>query len=180
MRLFLDTETTGLLPEGRMASIAILSDTDTLFHAYVRPDGWTMPAEAQKVNGLSNDFLLENGRDIADVVADLKAIFADHDELWAHNPRFDISIIAGEFDRLGESNPFDSYRVECTGMLTRAQMGLADAYRDNGDPRIASLKNVLSHVLGITATDLHGALADAGYVREIVQVLELESSLTEG
>ena len=176
--LFIDTETTGLLPHGRMASIAVLDELNTVFFSYVRPDGWTMPAEAEAINGLSTAFLERHGRPIADIVDDLKRVFADHDELWAHNPKFDVGIIRGEFERVGEPNPFECYLIKCTGMATRAMMGLSNEYRSDGTPRIASLKNCLKLIGELNPEGLHGAEVDAGFVRELVEVLHLRH--TEG
>jgi DNA polymerase-3 subunit epsilon len=100
-----DTETTGFsFADGdRMVEIGCVElvnrvETGRTFHAYYHPER-TMPAEAQRVHGLSDAFLSDKPL-FAHGVEDLLEFIGDS-PLVAHNASFDFGFLNGELVRCG-------------------------------------------------------------------------------
>lgn len=170
--LVIDTETTGLfdfkLPadapgQPRLAHLAmILVDENLAEEArtdlYVKPDGWTMPAEASAVNGLTDEFLQENGlsiRAVLDVYADeVKSGRA----VVAFNAQYDLKVMRGEFRRLGLPDLFTETPNIC---VMRPMTALCQIPRRTGGGfKFPTLTEALSH-FGYAFTDAHRAMSDA-------------------
>lgn len=109
--IVLDTETTGFDPDSgdRIVEIGCVElenhcPTENNFHVYLNPER-DMPAEAEKVHGLSSEFLADKPlfKDVAD---DFLAFIADA-PLIIHNASFDMKFLNAELKRLGrETLPF--------------------------------------------------------------------------
>ena len=100
-----DTETTGLDPRDghrlvEFAGIELVERVPTgrHLHVYVNP-GRSMPAEAQAVHGLTDDFLADKPR-FASVAGELQA-FLEGATLVAHNAAFDMRFLNFEFELCG-------------------------------------------------------------------------------
>lgn len=100
-----DTETTGLSFDAghRLAEIGCVElvnrvETGRTFHAYLNPER-PMPAEAQRIHGLSDAFLSDKPV-FASVVHDFLAFIGD-DPLVAHNASFDFGFLNGELTQAG-------------------------------------------------------------------------------
>ncbi len=100
-----DTETTGLSPLGgdRLVEIGCIEivnrvETGRSYHAYFHPDR-DMPAEAERVHGLSITFLSDKPR-FHESVEDLLAFLGDA-PLVAHNAAFDFGFLNAELERCG-------------------------------------------------------------------------------
>jgi DNA polymerase III subunit epsilon len=100
-----DTETTGFSFESgdRMVEIGCLElvnrvETGRTFHAYFHPER-AMPAEAQRIHGLSDAFLSDKPLFAHQVDALLE--FLGDAPLVAHNASFDFGFLNGELIRCG-------------------------------------------------------------------------------
>lgn len=100
-----DTETTGLSPAtgDRLVEIGCIEivnrvETGRTYHAYFHPDR-DMPAEAERVHGLSITFLSDKPR-FHESVEDLLEFIGDA-PLVAHNAAFDFGFLNAELDRCG-------------------------------------------------------------------------------
>ncbi|MDI3469543.1 MAG: DNA polymerase III epsilon subunit [Pseudolabrys sp.] len=100
--IVLDTETTGLDPfQGhRVVEIGCVElinriPTGNTFHRYLNPER-DMPPEAEKVHGLSIDFLKD--KPLFAQVADAFLEFVDDATLIAHNASFDYGFLCAELD----------------------------------------------------------------------------------
>jgi DNA polymerase-3 subunit epsilon len=100
--IVLDTETTGLDPfQGhRVVEIGCVElinriPTGNTFHRYLNPER-DMPPEAEKVHGLSIDFLRD--KPLFAQVADAFLEFVDDAALIAHNASFDYGFLCAELD----------------------------------------------------------------------------------
>lgn len=105
--IIFDTETTGLDPKtgDRMVEIGCVEmvgrvETGRTFHAYFNPDR-DMPAEAERVHGLSAAFLATKPR-FAESVDELLA-FLGEAPLVAHNAGFDFGFLNAELERAGRA-----------------------------------------------------------------------------
>jgi DNA polymerase-3 subunit epsilon len=165
--IVLDTETTGLDPGSghRLVEIGCLElhnhlPTGRTFHAYLNPER-DMPAEAERVHGLSSAFLKDKPR-FAAVVEEFLA-FIKETPLIIHNASFDLGFLNAELRRLGLSEI----------PLGRAIDTLALARRILPPGAQASL-DALCRRYGIdnTARELHGALLDARLLAEVYLALK--------
>jgi DNA polymerase-3 subunit epsilon len=118
-----DTETTGLNAEGddRLVEIGCIElvnrvETGRTYHAYCNPER-SMPAGAQAVHGLSDDFLRDKPR-FAAIVDDLLAFVGDDALLVAHNAMFDFGFVDAELKRAGRP-PLDRTRMVDTLAMAR-------------------------------------------------------------
>ncbi|MFN7399580.1 MAG: DNA polymerase III subunit epsilon [Sandaracinobacter sp.] len=100
-----DTETTGLDPRDghrlvEFAGIELVERVPTgrHLHFYVNP-GRSMPAEAQAVHGLTDEFLADKPA-FGDMAGELCAFLKDA-ALIAHNAQFDIRFLNFELERCG-------------------------------------------------------------------------------
>jgi DNA polymerase-3 subunit epsilon len=103
--IVLDTETTGLDPlvGHRVVEVGCIELVNTVatgrtFHAYFNP-GMFMPAGAQDIHGLTDEFLADKPL-FADKVDALLAFIGDA-QLVIHNAQFDIGFLNAELERLG-------------------------------------------------------------------------------
>jgi DNA polymerase III subunit epsilon len=117
-----DTETTGLDPKtgDRMVEIGCVEmigrvETGRTFHAYFNPER-DMPAEAERVHGLSAAFLATKPR-FAETADELLA-FLDDAPLVAHNAGFDMGFLNNELSLCGRA-PIDMARMIDTVAIAR-------------------------------------------------------------
>jgi len=115
MFLFWDTETAGLprdnLPDDHPSQPhlvelgAILTDDNGhergAVDLIVRPDGWTIPAQAADVHGITTDIALKFGVPLALVCASFANLRAIARQTICHNGAFDEKIMRYAFKRLG-------------------------------------------------------------------------------
>tara|TARA_X000000950_G_scaffold242892_1_gene297608 strand:- start:189 stop:848 length:660 start_codon:yes stop_codon:yes gene_type:complete len=102
--VFLDTETTGLsFKEGhKVVEIACIETKDLIptgkvFHKLINPKR-SMPSEALKVHGFSEDFLKD--KDTFDIIADEFLNFIKEKKIIIHNAPFDLGFLDGELGLL--------------------------------------------------------------------------------
>jgi DNA polymerase-3 subunit epsilon len=151
--IVLDTETTGLDPTDghRIAEIACVElfnhlPTGEVFHRYVNPER-SMPAEAQAVHGLTDEFLAQHPP-FAAHVEDLLA-FIGTGPLVIHNAEFDLKFLNAELKRL-DREPIGCTHVD-TLTLARRKFPGAPASLDALCRRFE---------IDLSARSKHGALLD--------------------
>ena len=130
MYLFFDTETTGL-PKNWKAPVTDLNNWPRLVQlAYlyydnngnkisggdfiVKPEGFTIPAEASRVHGISTERALREGESITSVLQHFNSLIEQASYLVAHNISFDEKIVGSEFLRNGMQNSIPSKNKICT------------------------------------------------------------------
>lgn len=127
--LVIDTEGSGLFDykqpadapgQPRLASLAMLyvgetMECDLVYHSFIKPDGWEMNLEATKVNGLTMEFLRENGRPVAEVLERYRAAVQDEGRtVVAHNSQHDAKQLRAELRRAGMPDLFEITKNICT------------------------------------------------------------------
>lgn len=130
MYLIFDTETTGL-PDDYNAPH---SDTENwprmvqvAWEAYdvrgrkivakshvIRPDGFKIPKDAQRIHGISTMIAKRIGAPVADVLDEFMDVLGESSVLVAHNLSFDTGILGAEFHRIGTKRPFRHVIQICT------------------------------------------------------------------
>lgn len=130
MYLFFDTETTGL-PRNWKAPVADLANWPRLVQlAYfffdgdgnmlsggnfiIKPAGFTIPAEAARIHGISTERAEKEGRDLQVVLGEFQEALGRADYLVAHNMSFDEKIIGAEFLRNNMPDSLPAKTKICT------------------------------------------------------------------
>ena len=115
--LFFDTETTGL-PRSWNAPVTALDNWPRLvqlaymaydsegallssFDCLIKPEGFTIPAESARIHGITTERALKEGRELAGVLREFKALLDQARYLVAHNMSFDEKIMGAELLRNG-------------------------------------------------------------------------------
>ncbi len=130
MYLFFDTETTGIprnykAPASdlqnwprlvQLAWLLVDEEANEMISAeyIVKPDGFSIPADAARIHGISTDVAARDGVDLktilAEIVPDIRKAFV----LIAHNMPFDEKILGAEFLRCDQPNLVESKQRQCT------------------------------------------------------------------
>ena len=130
MYLFFDTETTGL-PRNYKAPVTNLNNWPRLVQlAYlyydengnkisggdfiIKPEGFTIPAEASKIHGISTERAIREGQSITSVLQHFNSLIEQATYLVAHNMSFDEKIVGAEFLRNGMPNSIQYKNKICT------------------------------------------------------------------
>lgn len=130
MYLFFDTETTGL-PKNWKAPITDLKNWPRLvqlaFLYYdgngnkisdgdfiVKPEGFTIPADASRIHGISTERALKDGKPLKEILEHFHSLIGKAEVLVAHNMSFDEKIVGAEFLRAGMQNIIPLKKKICT------------------------------------------------------------------
>ena len=159
--IVLDTETTGLdaLNGDRIVEIGCIElinhvPTSKSYHAYVNPER-QMPAEAQEVHGLSDEFLADKPV-FASIVDEFLAFLGDA-PLIIHNAKFDLGFLNAECRRLEKPEIPDERAID-TLLIARRKFP--------GSP--ASLDALCRRFeIDTAARGKHGALIDADLLAKV-------------
>ena len=156
-----DAETTGFsFADGdRMVEIGCVElvnrvETGRTFHAYFHPER-PMPAEAQRIHGLSDAFLSDKPK-IHALAQDLLDFIQDS-PLVAHNAGFDFGFLNGEFGKCGHPH-VHMHRMVDTIVLARTK-----------HPGAKHSLDALCNRYGIDRSHrvVHGALLDAQLLAQV-------------
>jgi DNA polymerase-3 subunit epsilon len=157
-----DTETTGLDPskgdrvvEIGCVELANMIPSGLTFHVYINPER-DMPAEAERIHGLSSAFLADKPV-FADIVDEFLAFIGDDSRLVAHNAGFDLNFINAELKRLGRKPLMQERIVDTLALARRRHPGGRHSLDD------------LCNRYGIdnSRRTKHGALLDSEILAEV-------------
>jgi len=159
--IVLDTETTGLSPEKghrvvEIGCVELLNHVPTKnnFQVYLNPER-EMDEGAQRVHGLTNEFLLDKPR--FKEIADEFIAFVGDSKIIAHNASFDINFLNSELLKVGKNKILDDRVVDTLRMAREKFPGA----RNSLD---ALCKRFLVDNSNRT---LHGALLDSELLAEV-------------
>ena len=164
--IILDTETTGFDPKtgDRLVEIGCIEVVDFMptgrsFHEYCDPLR-DMPADAQKVHGLSIEFL--TGKPRFEAIADKFLEFVGDSVVVAHNAAFDRSFVNFELAKCGRPALPEARWVDTLAMAKKRFPGMYNSL----DALCKRYK------ISLESRDKHGALIDAHLLAEVY--LELQ------
>lgn len=116
IKLFIDTETTGLplndnLPYTDLKNwpylvqVALIIEDDNYGilakrNIILKPDGYTISESATKIHGISNEIAVKNGEDRDKVISFLDLALYKSDIIIGHNVSFDLNVIKSEIIRI--------------------------------------------------------------------------------
>ncbi len=170
-QIVLDTETTGLDPAAghriiEIGGVEIVNRrlTGRRVHYYLQPDR-AIEAEAQKVHGISSEFLVDKPR-FADVAEELLD-FIRATELVIHNAPFDVGFLDHELRRWGG---VDSPVRELCGVLDTLEL----ARRRHPGQRNSLDALCKRYSIDNSRRELHGALLDAEILADVYLAMTRE------
>ena len=162
-QVFLDTETTGLDPRtgDRIVEIGCVELvkrklTGNNLHLYLNPER-DMPEEAQRIHGLSSEFLADKPKfvEIVDQLLD----YVDGAEIIIHNADFDVGFLNAELKRVGRT-PFPTHVGNIIDSLAMAKE-MFPGKRNSLDALCSRLE------VDNSGREFHGALLDAELLADV-------------
>ncbi len=174
MYLIFDTETTGL-PQNynaphtdlenwpRLVQIAwqLHDSKGNLINAgnrIVKPDGFTIPFNSEKIHGISTDRALKEGHDLKDVLQEFAEDIEKAELIIGHNIEFDLNIMGAEFIRGEvESKMFDT-KSFCTKLETTDFVAIPGGR--GGKFKWPTLTELHNKLFGVGFDDAHDAAYD--------------------
>lgn len=134
MYLIFDTETTGL-PRDYHAPMSEVDNWPRLVqlawqlhdarggllshHNYIiRPEGFTVPYNAEKVHGISTKRALEEGHELKSILEIFESDVVKAKYLVGHNIEFDIHVVGAEFIRKTSEMPLAANRLDTKDLST--------------------------------------------------------------
>jgi DNA polymerase-3 subunit epsilon len=170
----LDTETTGLDPHTghRLIEIACVEIDDYIptgrnFHRYIHPER-DIDVEAQRVHGISLDFLKDKPRFHHPEVVDEFLAFVGDAPIVAHNAAFDRGFVNVELGKIGRAELHESQWIDTLALAKKRFPGMYNSL----DSLCKRFK------ISLADRQLHGALIDARLLAEVY--LELQGGRERG
>jgi DNA polymerase-3 subunit epsilon len=172
--IVLDTETTGLDPKSghRLIELGCIELFDLLptgreFHAFVDPQR-QIDADAERVHGISNAFLVGKPRFEDPEVCDAFLDFIGDSQLIAHNAAFDRGFINNELSLAGRASLEADRWIDTLPMAQKRFPGMANSL----DALCKRFK------ISLAERDKHGALIDSQLLAAVY--LELRGGKERG
>ncbi len=188
MYLIFDTETTGL-PRDHGAPLTDFSNWPRMvqiawqLHDYegnlvraesfiIRPDGFTIPYNAEKIHGISTQMAQERGIPISEALGNFGQAILKATHLAGHNLEFDLKIAGSEFLRAGLDNILEGKKVVDT-MLESVNYCALPGGRGGGF-KYPTLGELYQKLFGSTFNEAHNAIADvAATARCLLELIRL-------
>lgn len=173
MYLVFDTETTGL-PRNKNAPLTDFENWPRLVQLawqlhdnqgkllsqgnhIVKPEGFTIPFNAEKIHGISTDRALEVGENLNDVLDKFTIDLKKAQVLVGHNIEFDNKIIGAEFLRNESENLLEGYPNIDTSIDT---IEYCNIVMGNGRKKMPKLIELYEKLFGKPFDDAHDAAYD--------------------
>ncbi len=172
MKLIFDTETTGVIAYSKPIGDPVqphivqlgaqLTNDEGLvkgeINLLVKPDGWTIPAEAQAVHGISTEDCEKFGVPIRSALGMFNLWLQMNPLLVAHNIDFDTFLVETEANRLGKPPILSSLEKYCTMKNATDLVKIPNAKR--GGYKWPKLQETHKFLFGEEFVGAHDAMAD--------------------
>ncbi|SEL57324.1 DNA polymerase III, alpha subunit [Maribacter orientalis] len=175
MYLIFDTETTGLPKNWN----ALYTDTDNwprciqiawqlhddmgklIEHQdyLVKPDGFTIPFDAEQIHGISTELAEQKGIQLAEVLEKFNIAMSKTKFIVGQNVKFDLNIMGAEFHRLSVENPLQELPVLDTCTEHTAKLCQIPGGR-GGKFKLPTLTELHQYLFGEPFGEAHNATAD--------------------
>ena len=125
----------------------------------VKPDGFTIPYDSEKIHGISTTLAEKEGIPLSDVLEKFHLALDQSQFLGGHNVKFDLNIMGAEFLRMGVENPLENIPIidtctEQTAALCQLQGGRGGKFK------LPNLSELHLYLFGIDFQEAHNATAD--------------------
>ncbi len=175
MYLIFDTETTGL-PKNKQAPLSDFDNWPRLvqmawqLHGHsgkllanenhiVKPDGFTIPFNAEKIHGISTQQALKEGKPLAEILDLFTRDIESTELIVGHNILdFDLKIVGSEYLRLGKQNPISHIRAIDTQLESTEYCALPGGR--GGQFKWPTLLELYTKLFGEGFADAHDAAYD--------------------
>ena len=134
----------------------------------IKPDGWTIPLEASKVHGITDEIAERCGIPLASAMSVFSNMLRKASVVVAHNIDFDLLITSAAFHRLGKPFP-EAISKFCTMKATTPLCKLPGNY---GDFKWPKLTEAHFHFFGTRVEGAHDAITDVRACKRIFFELE--------
>ena len=175
MYLIFDTETTGL-PRNWAAPITDTNNWPRCIQIawqlhdelgnliehqdyVVKPEGFNIPFDAERIHGISTELALEQGSDLKEILEKFNCALSKAKFIVGHNVGFDVNIMGCEFHRKAIQSAMSSLPVldTCTE-VTASLLKLSGGPR--GKFKLPTLIELYSFLFNIPFDEAHNATAD--------------------
>lgn len=170
MKLFFDTETTGKCDfkasfeserQPHLVQLGALLTEDSgeeraVLNCIIQPFGWTVPAEAASVHGITTEIADRSGVPLASALSLFSMLCAKADTLVAHNIDFDLLISKCAYHRLGRPSRIEGMKLRCT---MKESTDICKIRGPHGF-KWPKLTEAFQHLTGKPMEGAHDALAD--------------------
>ncbi len=174
MYLIFDTETTGL-PRNFNAPITDLDNWPRVVQLawqlhdeagelisqqdfIIRPEGFNIPFESERVHGISTELALAVGESLSDVLALFNKDLTRAKFMVGHNLRFDLNVMGAEYLRMGQETPLTKPVLDtCTensALLCQIPGGRGGKFK------LPTLTELHQHLFNEPFNEAHNATAD--------------------
>ncbi len=175
MYLIFDTETTGL-PRNWNAPITDIDNWPRCVQIawqqhdewgnlivakdyLVKPDGYDIPFDAEKIHGISTDLAIEKGVELSFVLEEFNKVLSESKFIVGQNLKFDTNIMGCEFHRLAIESPMAEMPVLDTCTEITANLCQIPGGR-GGRFKLPTLTELHKHLFGSDFGQAHNATAD--------------------
>lgn len=179
--LFYDVESTGIPAFDRHSDFkgqprivelaAILTDDDNTelasMSVIVKPDGWAIGEDTEKIHGISNEQAARYGISIKAAMGAFIPLWKAADLRVGHSERFDRKMVGIEVIRLWGAEAKDKWKAGASFCTMNENRAAVDARTAEGKKKPPTLAETYKFYTGKDFDDGHGALNDAMACREI-------------
>ncbi|MDC6350279.1 DNA polymerase III subunit alpha [Zeaxanthinibacter sp. PT1] len=125
----------------------------------IRPDGFDIPYDAEKIHGISTDLAREQGIPLGEALDKFNAALAKAKFIVGQNVGFDVNIMGAEFHREAIENPLQELPVLDTCTEATAELCQIPGGR-GGKFKLPTLTELHQHLFGEPFSEAHNATAD--------------------
>ncbi|NJX14870.1 DNA polymerase III subunit alpha [Tamlana crocina] len=145
----------------------------------VKPDGFNIPYDAEKVHGISTELAEEQGVDLVEVLEKFNAALHKTKFVVGQNVKFDLNIMGAEFVRENIENPLQELPVLDTCTEHTAQLCQIPGGR-GGKFKLPTLTELHEHLFNQPFAEAHNATADVeATTRCFLELIRLEEYTKE-
>lgn len=175
MYLVFDTETTGLPRDWN----APITDTDNwprcvqlawqvhdemgelveVKNYIIKPEGYTIPYNAEKIHGISTERAMRQGMDLSFVLEEFNKSLSKAKFVQGHNVGFDISVMGSEYYRKGIDSPIGEIAILDSCTENTAALCAIPGGR-GGKFKLPTLTELHTHLFNEAFNEAHNASAD--------------------
>lgn len=183
MKLFFDTETTGMAnfkesPDSRcqprlvqLGALLVDANNNELItvNMIVKPDGFEIPKEASNIHGISTEKANEIGVSLESVMKIFIQLRSMSDTIIGHNLNYDVFVMRGEWMRLGLSYDDSEKDQFCTMQASTNICKIPGKY---GKFKWPKLVEVYNFAFGKEFVGAHDAMADIRATKDVYNWLQ--------
>jgi DNA polymerase-3 subunit alpha len=125
----------------------------------VRPEGFNIPYDAERIHGISTDLALEQGISLAEVLEKFNIALSKSKFIVGQNVGFDVNIMGSEFHRYGVESPLSTKRILDTCTEITAEMLKIPGGR-GGKFKLPTLTELHDYLFNEPFAEAHNATAD--------------------